>query len=66
IVVMASRAGGMDIEEVAASEPEKIHTFFINPILGVQEYQCRKLGFELDLNDVQRKHLSKTLHGLYS
>jgi succinyl-CoA synthetase beta subunit len=66
IVVMASRAGGMDIEEVAASEPEKIHTFFINPILGVQEYQCRKLGFELELNDTQRKQLSTTLHGLYS
>ena len=66
IVVMASRAGGMDIEEVAASEPEKIHTFLVNPILGVQEYQCRKLGFELELNDKQRKQLSTTLHGLYS
>jgi succinyl-CoA synthetase beta subunit len=65
IVVMGSRAGGMDIEEVAATEPEKIYTFFIDPILGVQEYQCRKLGFELDLNDIQRKQLSVTLHGLY-
>ncbi len=55
IVVMGSRAGGMDIEEVAATEPEKIFTFFINPILGVQEYQCRKLGFELELNDHQRQ-----------
>ncbi|MGY8815797.1 MAG: ADP-forming succinate--CoA ligase subunit beta [Gammaproteobacteria bacterium] len=66
IVVMGSLAGGMDIEEVAATEPEKIHTFFIDPILGIQEYQCRKLGFELNLNDVQRKQLSVTLRGLYS
>ncbi len=65
IVVMGSRAGGMDIEEVAATEPEKIFTFFINPILGVQEYQCRKLGFELELNDHQRKQLSVSIHGLY-
>ena len=65
IVVMGSRAGGMDIEEVAATEPEKIFTFFINPILGVQEYQCRKMGFELELNDLQRKQLSVSIHGLY-
>jgi succinyl-CoA synthetase beta subunit len=66
IVVMGSLAGGMDIEEVAATEPEKIHTFFIDPILGVQEYQCRKLGFDLNLNDTQRKQLSVTLRGLYT
>lgn len=66
IVVMGSRAGGMDIEEVAATEPEKIYTFFIDPVVGVQEYQCRKLGFDLSLNDTQRKQLSITLHGLYS
>ncbi len=65
IVVMGSRAGGMDIEEVASTEPEKIFTFFINPILGVQEYQCRKMGFELELNDLQRKQLSVSIHGLY-
>ncbi|MGK0297552.1 MAG: succinyl-CoA synthetase beta subunit [Gammaproteobacteria bacterium] len=66
IVVMGSLAGGMDIEEVAATEPEKIHTFFIDPVLGIQEYQCRKLGFDLNLNENQRKQLSVTLTGLYS
>ena len=65
IVVMGSRAGGMDIEEVAATEPEKIHTFFIDPVMGLQEFQCRKLGFELELTATQRKQLSVTLHGLY-
>ena len=66
VVVMGSRAGGMDIEEVAATEPEKIHTFFIDPVMGIQGFQCRQLGFELNLNDTQRKQLSITLHGLYS
>jgi len=66
IVVMGSRAGGMDIEEVAAKEPEKLHTFFIDPVMGLQEFQSRQLGFELELNEVQRKQLSTTLRGLYS
>ncbi|NNE38589.1 MAG: ADP-forming succinate--CoA ligase subunit beta [Gammaproteobacteria bacterium] len=66
IVVMGSRAGGMDIEEVAATEPEKIHTFFIDPILGIQDFQSRKLGFDLELDDTQRKQLVSSLRGLYS
>lgn len=66
IVVMGSRAGGMDIEEVAATEPEKIYTFFVDPILGIQDFQSRKLGFDLNLNDTQRKQLVGALKGLYS
>jgi len=65
IVVMGSRAGGMDIEEVAATEPEKIHTFFVDPILGIQDFQSRKLGFDLELDDTQRKQLVSALKGLY-
>ncbi|MEQ8660627.1 MAG: ATP-grasp domain-containing protein, partial [Gammaproteobacteria bacterium] len=41
---MASRAGGMDIEEVAASTPEKIVTFSVDPVLGLQDYQCRQMA----------------------
>ena len=65
VSVMASRAGGMDIEEVAATEPEKIFTFNIDPALGLQQYQCRELGFSLELDDKQRKQLAKILTGLY-
>ena len=65
ISVMASRAGGMDIEEVAATEPEKIHTFSIDPILGLQNFQCRKLGFSLAMDDKQRKQLVQILNCLY-
>jgi len=66
IVVMGSSAGGMDIEEVAETEPEKIFTFFVDPIMGLQDYQSRQLGFELGLNDTQRKQLTTTLRGLYA
>lgn len=65
IVVMGSRAGGMDIEEVAQHEPEKIFTFFVDPIMGLQDFQSRKMGFELALNDKQIKQLTVTLRGLY-
>jgi len=65
ISVMASRAGGMDIEEVAATEPEKIFTFKIDPVLGLQNYQSRQLGFSLGLDDKQRKQLISILDGLY-
>jgi succinyl-CoA synthetase beta subunit len=65
VTFMASRAGGMDIEEVAATTPEQIFTVKIDPVLGLQDYQTRILGFALALDDAQRKQLTRILHGLY-
>ena len=65
VAVMASAAGGMDIEEVAATEPDKISTFTIDPVMGLQQYQCRALGLALGLNGTQNKQLAKILSGLY-
>lgn len=65
IAVMASSAGGMDIEEVAATEPEKIFSIIIDPVMGLQDYQSRRIGFALGLDDKQRKQLGKIMHGLY-
>ena len=65
VTIMASRAGGMDIEQVAATTPEKIITVAIDPILGIQGYQCRRVGFALELDANQRKQLAKILAGLY-
>ncbi len=65
ITFMASRAGGMDIEEVAATTPEQIFTVQVDPVLGLQDYQSRRLGFALELNDAQRKQLATILNGLY-
>ena len=65
IAVMASAAGGMDIEEVAATEPEKIFTFAIDPVMGLQHYQCRALSISLGLDGPQSKQLAKILSGLY-
>ena len=49
-VFMASAAGGMEIEEVAREKPEAILREHINPAIGLQGYQARKLGFGLGLS----------------
>lgn len=53
LTVMTSAAGGMDIEAVAAETPEAILTEAVDPVAGLQPYQCRKLGFRLGLNAAQ-------------
>ncbi len=53
LLVMASAAGGMDIEEVAARDPAALLTEIIQPAAGLQPYQCRNLAFALDLEGGQ-------------
>ena len=57
IAFIASEAGGMDIEEVAADTPDKIFTVAINPGAGLNAYQVRKLGFGLGLTAPQMKRV---------
>jgi len=64
IMIVASEAGGMNIEEVAAETPEKILTSRIDPAAGLQPYQARHLGFALGLDAEQRKQFQKILAGL--
>ncbi len=64
IVFMASTEGGMDIEEVARSQPEKIHTVFVHPAVGLMPYQSRKLAFALKLG-AQAKAFHQIMAGLY-
>jgi succinyl-CoA synthetase beta subunit len=65
IVVMVSEAGGMDIEEVAASTPEKIVKIFINPLLGIQAYHCRQVAYGLNLSSELMKPFVAMLRSLY-
>ena len=64
-VFMASEAGGMDIEEVAASTPEKILKEYIDPTLGFQVFQARKLAFGLGLSDKLVGKAVKFMMALY-
>ena len=65
VAFMASEAGGMDIEEVAAKTPEKIFSVNINPGAGLQPYQVRKLGFGMNLTASQMKQFVTLCNGLY-
>ncbi len=65
VAIIASRAGGMDIEAVAAKTPEKIIRITIDPIIGIGAYQCREIAFALGLDAEQRKELTIMLFNLY-
>ncbi len=65
IMVIASEAGGMEIEEVAASTPEKIIKVQINPLLGIQPYHSRQAAFGLNLPAAAIKPFTRMLNQLY-
>mgnify|MGYP002619720676 FL=1 len=68
IAVIASAAGGMDIEEVAAKTPEKILTVNVHPAAGLQPYQCRNLAYGLGFKGAQVAEfeaIAKALYRLY-
>jgi len=65
ILFMASSAGGMNIEDVAASTPEKILTTLVDPAAGLQPWQCRKIAFGLGLSGAQIRDLQGIMNGLY-
>ena len=65
VTIMASEAGGMNIEEVAAQTPEKIITLPIDPINGLMPNQVREAGFAMNMTPVQQKGLMKVMQGVY-
>lgn len=65
VSIIASQAGGVDIEEVAAKTPEKIITLPIDPTTGFQPFHARKIGFAFGLKDDGIAQMVKLLDGLY-
>ncbi len=55
-VIMVSAAGGIDIEEVAAKTPEKIHKLYVDPVVGLKAFQARNLAYKLyrDIGQVRQ------------
>lgn len=64
-VVMASEAGGVDIEQVAAKSPEKIHKAFVDPAVGFQPYEGRQLAFATNLGSDLLRPAVGLMSGLY-
>ncbi len=65
LVMMASPEGGVEIEEVAARSPEKIFKTWIDPVVGLQAYQARWLGFKLGFENAFIKKWQQLVTGLY-
>ncbi len=65
IVLVASGSGGMEIEEIARTSPEKILRETCDPLWGLQDFQCRALAFGLELEGAQIGEFGKLAKGLY-
>jgi len=64
VLVMASAEGGVDIEEVAATSPEKIVKINLDPMLGLHDYQARALGFALGIEPTKIGGFAKIVTSL--
>jgi len=64
-VFIYSTEGGMDIEEVAENHPEKVHKEFIDPKVGLLDFQCRKIAFNLGLSGNAFKEMTKFVKSVY-
>ena len=64
VTIIASSEGGMDVEEVAASQPEKILSVDIDPATGLQPHHCRRLANVMGISGATAKQLPKFLAGL--
>lgn len=64
-IIMASTEGGMDIEQVAENTPKLITKEWIDPSVGLQGFQARKVAFSLGLSGIAFKGMVKFIHSLY-
>jgi succinyl-CoA synthetase beta subunit len=66
VTFICSAEGGVEIEKVAATNPDAIHTVHVDYVEGLQPYACRKVGFGMGLNAKQVGQLTKIMQGMYS
>lgn len=65
VTIVASSEGGMEIEEVAAHQPEKILRAAVDPASGISGFHCRRLGFGLGLSGGQLRSFEKFVTAMY-
>jgi malate-CoA ligase subunit beta len=65
IVMVGSAEGGMDIEELAETRPEAIKKIYIEPAVGLQDFQAREMAFAIGLDADQIQHAVKLIQGCY-
>jgi len=65
VAVIGSSEGGVEIEEVAANHPEKILKELVDPAVGLQRFQCRRLGYALDVPTASIGKFTELMMALY-
>jgi malate-CoA ligase subunit beta len=65
IMIVASAAGGMEIEEIARTDPGSLRRMVVDPAVGLAEYQARELAFALGLTGAQVQQMVSTLRACY-
>lgn len=65
VMIVCSREGGMEIEEIAASRPDSIVRESVEPAVGLRDFQCREIGFKLGLEADVIQSFVKALMGCY-
>jgi len=65
IVMVGSAQGGMEIEDLAANNPDALTKIYISPAVGLQDYQAREMAFALGLEPALLSHAVKTIKGCY-
>ncbi|MBU2838324.1 ADP-forming succinate--CoA ligase subunit beta [Acidithiobacillus thiooxidans] len=65
ITFLATREGGMDIEELAVTRPDALKKLVVNPSTGFLPFQARQLGFEFGLDTSQVQQLTRIMQGMY-
>ncbi|MGH8761919.1 MAG: malate--CoA ligase subunit beta [Nitrosospira sp.] len=65
IVMVGSAQGGMEIEELAETNPGAVKKIYIEPSVGLQDFQAREMAFALGLEATQLSHAVKTIRGCY-
>jgi malate-CoA ligase subunit beta len=65
IVMVGCAEGGMEIEELVQTNPEKIKRIYVEPAVGLQDFQARKMAFALGIDNAHLNHAIKTIKGCY-
>ncbi|MEO1798406.1 MAG: malate--CoA ligase subunit beta [Pseudomonadota bacterium] len=65
VMIVASKEGGMEIEEISAQKPESIVRAVVEPAVGLRDFQCRQMAFKLGIEASMVQQMVRTLQGCY-
>lgn len=65
VMIVASAEGGMEIEDISANKPDSIVRATVEPAVGLRDFQCRQIAFQLGIEPALIQHMVRTLQGCY-